>query len=50
MFRLIRLLLLLVIAFVSGVVHERGQARERCEMAGGTMTRTKICTQTGGLP
>jgi hypothetical protein len=49
MFRLIRLSLLLVVAFAAGVVYERGQARERCETSGGDYDRG-LCTPFGGQP
>jgi len=39
MFRLIRLPILLGIAFVTGVFYERNAAREVCEAAGGTKER-----------
>ena len=37
MFRLIRTLILVMIAFVAGLLFERSQAAEACVAAGGTM-------------
>ena len=43
MFRLIRLPILLCIAFVAGVFYERSETRTLCTAAGGTMTGG-LCT------
>ncbi len=48
MFRLIRLAILLMAAFITGMAYERGQGRERCEASGGTVTSAGICAKTGG--
>jgi len=47
MFGLIRLPLLLGVAFVAGVFYERSQAREACLVAGGT-PQAGLCL--GGRP
>jgi hypothetical protein len=39
MFRLIRILFLILIAFLGGIFFERAQVRELCGAAGGTLTR-----------
>ena len=43
MFMLIRLPLLLGVAFVAGMFYERGQQREVCENSGGVWTRGAYC-------
>lgn len=44
MFRLIRLTMLLLMAFVCGVFYERVQAEARCAEAGGTPSARGLCT------
>jgi len=41
--RLVRLIVFVAIAFVVGMFFERSQQLDRCETAGGTWTRAKIC-------
>ncbi|MBB3984094.1 hypothetical protein GGQ68_000405 [Sagittula marina] len=44
MFRLIRLPILLVIAFAVGVFYERGQQQALCDTSGGQWMRSGFCS------
>jgi len=43
MFRIIRTLVLVMIAFVAGIFFERNNQRELCEESGGTWLRAGFC-------
>jgi hypothetical protein len=45
MFRLIRLPLILLVAFICGVVYERGQQRDLCAQSGGNWSAQGYCTR-----
>ncbi len=43
MFKLIRLAIFIMIAFVAGVMFERSAVSERCQQAGGDINSDGIC-------
>ena len=43
MFRLIRLIILLIVAFVAGMIHERNNGRDLCNQTGGQWMRAGFC-------
>ncbi|MGP6087615.1 hypothetical protein [Antarctobacter jejuensis] len=45
MFRLVRLCVLLLIAFVAGIFFERGNQKDQCETSGGQWMRVGFCAE-----
>ena len=43
MFRLIRLIVLLMVAFVAGILFERADQKENCKTSGGQWMRAGFC-------
>jgi hypothetical protein len=47
MFRLIRLVVLLLAAFVAGMLYERGHLKQACETLGGVWIQPGYCDKAG---
>ncbi len=45
MFRLIRLVIFVMVAFVAGVLFERNKQSELCEQSGGQWLRAGFCAE-----
>ncbi len=43
MLRLVRLIVLVLVAFVAGVFYERGNSQQKCETSGGQWMRAGFC-------